>query len=250
MHRGVQSPSAKVTSTPLPSCLSSWDSHIAQDSVGQETEDWENCAIRSLTEASQIKMEEKCQSLSNPVFPRYLIFLYLPETVKEMNLWNVTLTTSEWRNWNSNLQHNEASREGHYHQLVPQCMLCSVRLKLLNTTMKLPTLSVSSSQISVSGINSQGLSCMHTSLCPMLTTGLTEKALEEKKDVDITALATAEQTEPAADAGEDDMCQCKPTKSLPTLKYSQPQAAPNTCLWASSCFIHKLEVEKSKSFPV
>ncbi|EOA96966.1 hypothetical protein Anapl_14619 [Anas platyrhynchos] len=64
----------------------------------------------------------------------------------------------------------------------------------------------------------------------ILRVGLTEKALEEKKDVDITALATAEQTEPAADAGEDDMCQCKPTKSLPTLKYSQPQAAPNTCL--------------------
>lgn len=70
---------------------------------------------------------------------------------------------------------------------------------------------------------------MYSSFCPTLTTGLTEKALEEKKDVDITALAAAEQTEPAADAGEGDMCQCKPTKSLPNIKI-QPQAAPNTCL--------------------
>lgn len=143
-----------------------------------------------------------------------------------MNLRNVTLTTSERKNWTINVQHNEESRKGHYRQLVPQFMFRSVWLKLLNTTVKLPTLSVRSSEVSDSDINSQGLTCMHTALCPTLTTGLTEEALGEKERRGHHCPGRCWTDRAAGDAEGGDLCQCKQLKAFQhqnTHRPRQPQ---------------------------
>lgn len=84
---------------------------------------------------------------------------------------------------------NESSHLGHTwgteheHHLVPQCVFCSVWLKPLKATSKLPALSGMRQRFGSLRFRGrcQVLSCTHTSHCPTSTTGLLKKHWTNRK---------------------------------------------------------------------